>query len=169
MRPREHVLGNAEFMLQLFERDATGFGKDEKDKNKLNRHHGCEEGERGRRGAGGDAREVQGDQCSADPVGGAADGLALGADAVGKDLRDVDPDDRALRDGEEQDVDHQHPDEQALMRVGVEDLGDRGEGEHHADRADEQKRLAAELIDQRHAQEGGEEVDDADQNGLEAA
>ena len=44
-----------------------------------------------------------------DPVGGAAQALALGAHAVGEHLADVNPDHRAQRDGEESDIGHQQP------------------------------------------------------------
>ena len=49
-----------------------------------------------------------------EPVGKAAEALAFGANLVGKDFADVDPDDRALRESEEGDKADEEPDEQAL-------------------------------------------------------
>ena len=45
-----------------------------------------------------------------DPVRGRAEALALGSDAVGEDLCDVDPDDGSLGDREEEDVADEEPD-----------------------------------------------------------
>ena len=56
-----------------------------------------------------------------DPVGEAAQALALGAHPVGEDFAEVDPDDRALREGEEGDEADQQPDQQVLVLAGEED------------------------------------------------
>ena len=102
---------------------------------------------------GGHIGEHAGYQGIHDPVRRGADTLALRAHARREDFRDVHPNDGALRDRKEDDEQHEHPDQRALVCMRVEDEGDAGESECHADGPDEQESLAAELVDEAHAEE----------------
>ena len=73
-------------------------------------HHGGEEIKGNSAPAGGYQGEDSGDDGVHDPVREAAEALTFGADLVGEDLADVDPDDSALRKGEEGDEADQQPD-----------------------------------------------------------
>src|SRR5271163_319642 len=53
------------------------------------------------------------------------------------------------------------------MDVCVEDSGDTTEGDGHADGADQKEGFAADLIDEAHAEEGGQEVNKTDAYGLQ--
>src|ERR1700733_671369 len=162
-------LVDAKLVLHFFQRDAGGFRVVEEDEDEVDGHHGGEEHEGV--GAGGlrhDGKEER-DEHVPDPVRGAAESLTLGAHAVGKDLADVDPEHRALRHGEGGDERHQQPDEPVQMGVGVKDVGDEAETDAEADGADEQQLLAAELVDDRHGQQGKDQVGGSDGDGLQVS
>src|ERR1700727_385663 len=55
------------------------------------------------------------------------------------------------------------------MLAGVEDPGYSGEGEEAADGSDEEERLAADLVNDGDADEGGDEVGESDDYGLDGA
>ena len=99
-------------------------------------------------------------------MAGIADALALGADVVGKDFADVDPDDRALRERKEGDIGNQQPDQRARMRVRREDPGHARQATGRARRANQQQHLAAQLIDHAHSDHGEDQVGKADGDGL---
>ena len=102
-------------------------------------------------------------------MGEAAEALALGAHQVGEDLAEVDPDDGALRKGEEADEADEQPDEELFAGSGGEDDGDAGEADGGAGGAGEQQFLAAEAIDHAHGDDGEEQVGGADGHRLEVA
>src|SRR3984885_7254466 len=162
-------LVDAKLVLHFFQRDAGGFRVVEEDEDEVDGHHGGEE-QKGV-GAGGlrhDGKEER-DEHVPDPGRGAAESLTLGAHAVGKDLADVDPEHRALRHGEGGDERHQQPDEPVQMGVDVKDVGDEAETDAEADRADEQQLLASELVDDRHGQQGEDQIGGSDGDGLQVS
>src|ERR1017187_6738114 len=114
-------------LLHIFERDAGGFGEHEQDHEELDHGHHGEEDERGGAGQVGHQREGEGDDGVHDPVGEAAEALALGADQVGKHFAEVDPDDGALREGEETDEADEQPDQELLALSGGKDDGHTGQ------------------------------------------
>src|SRR5262245_39944528 len=87
---------DAEFLLHFFQGDASCFRIPPQDYEELDGHHYGEENERVASGFGGDSRKAERDDCIHGPVSEAAKALACGADAVGKNFADVDPDDGAL-------------------------------------------------------------------------
>ena len=120
-------------------------------------------------------------------MGETAQGLPAGADAVGEDLADEDPDDRALAEGVRDDEEHEacQDDDAAGSRgrrdvrgdsvvrldgfhhggkraaVGVEGPGGAAQAGDVADRSGQHQLAAAEAIDERQAQHGEDEVHDA--------
>ena len=94
---------DAELPLHLFERHTFCFRIEKGHHKKLKNHHSGEEHEGV--GAGRSCQEWEGQRDDAvhEPVGKAAEALTLGADLVGKNLSDVDPDDGALREREKRD------------------------------------------------------------------
>jgi len=92
--------------------------------------------------------------------------LALGADVGGEDFGEIDPDDGSLGDGEGDDEGYEEGQEEVEVLAGVEDPGYAGQREATADGADEEERFAADLVDDGDAEEGGEEVRQADDDGL---
>ena len=95
--------------------------------------------------------------------------MPLRANIGGEDLAEVDPDDRALRKSEEDDEADKQGKKQLEVLIDGEDIRDAGERKAGADRADEEQGLAAELIDDGDAEQGGDEVGGADHNGLVGA
>ena len=93
-----------------------------------------------------------------DPVGGGAEALALGADVGGEDLAEVDPDDGTLRDGEEDDEADEQREQQRLVAPVPKMTATPARADAAADGADEQEGLAAELVDEGDAEQGGEEI-----------
>ena len=89
-------LRNTKLALQLLERDPFGFRIDEQHHKELQRRHGRKKGEGQPPGILCKNGKQKRDDCVHDPVRRRAQALALGADTVGKHLRDVNPDDRAL-------------------------------------------------------------------------
>ena len=92
--------------------------------------------------------------------------MALGADVGGEDLGEIDPDDGSLRDGEGHDEAYEEGEEEVEVLVGVEEPGHSGEGEAAAYGSDEEEGLTADLVDDGDADEGSDEVGEADDNGL---
>src|ERR1022692_1362477 len=156
-------------LLHIFERDAGGFGEHEQDHEELDHGHHGEEDERGGAGQVGHQREGEGDDGVHDPMGEAAEALALGADQVGKHFAEVDPDDGALREGEETDEADEQPDQELLALSGGKDDGHTGQTNGGAGGAGEQQFFAAQAVDHAHGDDGEEEVGGADGHGLEVA
>ena len=100
-------LVDAHLALHLFQAEALGLWINEEHDEELQHHHGGEKV----KGNGGmmesDHRKDAGKDGIADPVCGGAEALPFGAHACGEDLREVHPDDRALRDSEGDDVQNQ--------------------------------------------------------------
>ena len=134
-----HVpLGDFEFFLHFFERDALSFRVEEEHHEELHHHHGGKKRERVAAGGRRHQREGPGNQRVHDPVGETAEALAFGAHAIRKHFAEIDPDHRALRKREEGDETNQHPHQQFLVAVGEKDSRDAGETKASANRADEQ-------------------------------
>lgn len=111
-------------------------------------HHEAEEAEDHGGGEGGDHRgEEKGEEGGEDPVGEAAEGLALGAVAIGEDFRDEDPDDRALADGVGGDEGEDASGDDRVV-FGVEGPGAEAEGSDVAEGADVEEGAAAEAVDE---------------------
>src|SRR5277367_1514872 len=152
---RIESLFDAEFVLHLLERVALGFRIEKEHDEELQNHHGGEEDEGRAGGTFREDRECSGDDGVHDPVRGAAEALTFGADACGKDFADIDPDHRALRDGEEEDITDKQPDQVRLVLLFEEDCGHACQADCGANRPDEQPRLASELIDDAHGEKRG--------------
>ena len=99
-------------------------------------------------------------------MAGVAHALALGAHSVGKDLADVNPDDRALREGKECDVGDEQPHQHPLIRVRGEYPGHAGEAACRARRADQKQGFTAQPVDHRHTNNGEYKIREADGDGL---
>lgn len=153
--------------LQLFEGDTFCLRIGEKYDEELQDGHAGEEEERSaaRKMRDGDG-EQHCDDGVADPMGSGSEALALGADAVGEDLRDVPPDDGALGECEETDEDDEQPDDAALVDSGVKDHRRHEETDEGADGADEQKYFATEFVDEQHADGCADEVGEPNVYGL---
>ena len=67
--------------------------------------------------------------------------------AVRENLRDEDPDDRALREGKERDVTHQQPDKKILVALYREDVRHTSQRCRSSHGAGQQKNLAPEFVD----------------------
>src|ERR1041385_5972277 len=153
--------------LDLLERHAFGLRNHRQHPHELQRHHPAEE-EKDRPG-----REVAhhqwergGEQRGEHPVCRAAERLARRAVGVGEDLGDQNPDHGALADRVRRDKGEdagRHDGDVA----GIE--GPRAEAERRdvAERADEQQRAPAEPVDEPEADEGEDEVRDADADRLQ--
>src|SRR5579875_1036690 len=146
---------------------ALGFGVDEEDHEELHSRKYGKDDEGHRPGVGGDYRKAEGDDGVHDPVRGAAETLALGADVGGEDLGDVDPDDRALGDREEHDEGDKERQQQRKMLAAKKDIRHTGEAERVARGSDQEQSLAAELVDDGDAEQGGEQVGGTDGDGLQ--
>src|ERR1019366_7661651 len=90
-------------------------------------------------------------------------------DQVGKHFAEVNPDDRALREGEEGDEADEQPDQEVLAPPGGKDEGHTGQTDGRATSSGEQQLLAAQAIDHAHGEHGEEQVGGADGHGLEVA
>jgi hypothetical protein len=132
LRRSRGCLVDPEVGLDLLQGALLSFWVDEEDYEELDGHHCREEDEGEGVGFCRDDWEDAGDNRIHDPVGRGAHALSFGADAGGKDFCNVDPDDRALGDGEEDDEQHEEPHQQALVGVGVEDSGYAGKSDNHA-------------------------------------
>src|ERR1043166_1782531 len=87
-------------LLHFFKGDAFGLGHHQLHPDKLQDHHAAEEQEDITGSKRGDHfGEKRGEQGGKDPMSEAAQRLAFGAMAVGKNLGDKYPDDRALSNG----------------------------------------------------------------------
>lgn len=95
--------------------------------------------------------------------------MALRADVGGEDFAEVDPDNGSLGDGEGDDEANEEREEQMEMFAGVEDPGDAREREEAADGSDEKEGFAADFVDDGDADEGGDEVGESDDDGLDGA
>lgn len=102
-------------------------------------------------------------------MSGAAEALALGAHACGKYLAEINPDNGALRNGEKADVDQQKPQKIILMAVGKEDCGNAGEANRRSDGTNQKQSFAANLVDEAHGEERGDQIHGADSDGLKFA
>src|ERR1700683_14309 len=113
--------------------------------------------------------ENQGDYPVHEPVRKAAEALTFGADLVGEDFADVDPDDRALGKREEGDEADQQPDQQVLMLMSEEDVGYAAEAGCGAHRAHQEECFSADLVDHGHGDHGEQEICGADGYRLQVA
>src|ERR1019366_2315122 len=126
--------------------------------NQLENHHAGEEREDVTRWKGGDhLREESREQSGEDPVREAAESLTFRAMAVGKYLGDENPDDRSLTDrvrGDEGKDTNRHD------RVMLRKEGPRNEPEKskEAKRANEEKRAAAQPVNEPEADKGEGEI-----------
>src|SRR5580704_11985448 len=100
----------------------------------------------------GDDGEDERDGAVHEPVREAAEALAFGADLIGENFTDVNPDDGALRKREEGNEADEEPDEEALVLLREENVGDAAETKRGADGTDQEERLAADLVDDRHGE-----------------
>src|SRR5262249_3429447 len=101
---RVHFLFDPQPILDLFQRNSLGFRQEHPHQHELQQHHYGKEGESAGAGGFGDYRETPTHDRSPKPVGKAAQRLAAGANAIGKNLAEINPDHRALRESKECDV-----------------------------------------------------------------
>jgi hypothetical protein len=88
--------------------------------------------------------------------------LPLSPNPSWEDLANVDPYNCALRNCEEGNVGHEGPDQPCLVLMHREDRSNGKEADRGSNRPDEQEGLATNAVNQRHAEEGGNEVHSAD-------
>ena len=129
-------------------------------------HHGEEKKWKAARGAG-PKRESAGDERVHDPVSGAAEALAFGAHARGKNFAEINPDHGALRNGEKADVSQQKPQKIILVAIGEEDCGNARKAKCCSDGADKKQSFASDFVDEAHSEEGGDQIHGANRDGLE--
>src|SRR6185312_16656727 len=102
------VLCNTKFLLHVFQSDVFGFGIEEENDEELQNGHGGEEHKWIRAGRGREYGKREGNGSVHEPVREAAQALPFGAHGVGKDFRQINPDDCALGKCEEGDVGNQY-------------------------------------------------------------
>ena len=103
---------SADFLFHIFECDAGRFGEGPQNHQKLHDRHRREKHERGGARERRHQREGECDDGVHNPVGEAAQTLALGAHQVGENFAEIDPDHGALREGEKADETDQQPHQQ---------------------------------------------------------
>jgi hypothetical protein len=119
--------GGPESFLQLFERKTLCLRIYQQHNEKLQNHHGGEKHEGIAAGFCGHHRKNKGDYAVHEPVGEASEALTLGANAIGENLADVDPDNGALRKSEARDVADKQPHQQLFVVSRQENRGYTGE------------------------------------------
>ena len=161
------ALFDAQLFLDLLQRHALRLRNQRLHPNELQNHHAGEERENITGREGGDhLREESRKQGGKDPVREAAEALTFRAMTVGKYLRDENPDDRTLTDrvGGDEGEDTNGDDREMLRKEGP---GNQTKGRDVAERANKEKRSAAQPVNQPKADKGEDEISDADADGLE--
>src|SRR5690348_7236311 len=164
----ERRLSDAHLLLHGFQGDALSFRVKQEHYKEFQHHHGGEK----YKGIGTGTRchhgKHQGNEPVHKPVREAAQALAFGTHRVGKDFGEVDPDDGALGEGKKGDIADEQPDQLVLMLPGKKDGRNASQAERRAHRTHQQQSLAAKLINDRHGNDGEEQVGETDSHGLQA-
>ena len=156
--------------LQLLQSLALGLREEQGDNNQLD-HSGCSKEDKRRALAEPRSQNGKREQNRRVERGEAriAHALALGANRVGKDFADVNVNDQALGKSKEGDKGDQQGQQRGLVAVGIKDPSHAGKANGSTDGSDDEQALAAETVDQRHADQGEDEIGDADGDGLRVA
>src|SRR5438445_4591234 len=158
---------DAELALNLLERHPFGFGYHRSHPNELQRHHPAEEEEDVTRCEGADERgKERRQERGENPMRRAAERLARRPVLVREYLGDQNPDHRALTDGVRRDESkNAGGHDRVVMRE--ERPGAESQRRDISVGANRQQRAAPEAVDQPEADEGEDEIGDADADGLE--
>ena len=152
--------------MHFFEGDAFCFGIERQHDDELHDRHHREKNEGIAAGLCGERRKAERNYACHEPVREAAEALSLGANTIGENFADVNPNDGALGKRKKRDVRDEQPDKIFVVPVGEEDGGDSGEAGSGADGADEEKFLTANFVDESHRDHREDEVGGADGDGL---
>src|ERR1022692_1135117 len=157
-------------LFHILQRNPLGFGIKPPNHNYLNNHHHRKENEWSTRVRfpGIPCEYWKGPRYNHrhDPMRGAAQSLSFGANRVRKDLADIDPDHGTLPEAMTNYVTHQQPEKHAVIRGAVENPGNPGERHARAHRTRNEQWLPATTVNDDHAHHGGQQVGDANDNGL---
>jgi len=156
-----------EIPFDVLESATLGFGHHHFHPYELEDHHEAEEEEHVSGGEGRHhRREKQGEEGGENPVGEAAERLALRPVTVRENLRDQDPDDRSLSDRVRCN-ERKHARGNDGKRFGEERPRTKAERGDVAKRADVKQGAATEAVDQPEADESKDQVGDPDADRLE--
>ena len=153
--------------LHLLERDALGFRHHELHPEQLEHHHAAEKEEdaAGRKDRNHFGKKG-GQERGKDPMGGAAQGLALGAIAVGEDFGDKYPDDGTLAHGMRGDEREDTGGDDAEMQR-EKGPGRKSQGKNVAKGANEKEGAPTQPVDQPQANKSEDQIRDANADGLQ--